>query len=327
MTEPIATIDRSASEQGHSGINREALKLLTPSRYNGEFGRAGTRFLSQCVTYFRKAHIDDDEDKIALALGLMEGNAEEWATPYFDVIADEGTPFESWAAFVAAFKLHFCDIDDVARSMMELANLTKFGRNNRTVMEFVAKFENLALRTGISDIDKRQRLHEGLPTAVVDLLLGSGLPKKTYEELKKTALEVGQELEMKKEQERFRTRNSFWRGKSNPASASATVAASSTSRTTSSRSPPEYGTFKGNCNGCGEYGHMKFQCKNAGRGQKGSQFTVASTSTTASSTAPAPAATADLGALLKQIASMSATVGDMQKELREFRALKESEHF
>ncbi|KAF9800929.1 hypothetical protein IEO21_10255 [Rhodonia placenta] len=78
------------------------------------------------------------------------------------------TPFRNEAAFTAAFKARFGNLDDEAAAQVELAKLCadKSLREKRTAAEFSALFKGPADRSGYGDLELRDKYLSGIPSRV-----------------------------------------------------------------------------------------------------------------------------------------------------------------
>ncbi|EED77018.1 predicted protein [Postia placenta Mad-698-R] len=111
--------------------NKETLKLLLPLQYDGKTIKECDRFLSQLRIYWLvNMLLTTIELKVQVALSLLDGDARAWATPYFTQLTSvqmgvQGitTPFRNEAAFTAAFKARFSNLDNEAVAQVELAKL------------------------------------------------------------------------------------------------------------------------------------------------------------------------------------------------------------
>ena len=177
------------------GLNKEILKLFTPAWFDGENPTDAARFLAQCTIFFRKAKITSADDKFVNALGLLDGKAGIWATPYVISLAEEKNPWADWTAFEKDFKAHFSNINDVEVAMGELTWLCRQQRNGRPVSEFTTQFENIVSRTKLSEEDKRVRYRSGLSDRLKEALATTAKDISTFAALCQTALEIGQALE------------------------------------------------------------------------------------------------------------------------------------
>ncbi|EED78203.1 predicted protein [Postia placenta Mad-698-R] len=114
-----------------AALDKETLKLLLPLRYDGKTVIDCDRFLSQLRIYWMvNTSLTTIELKVQVALSLLDGDARTWATPYFAQLVSvqigvQGatTPFANEAAFAAAFKARFGNLDDEAAAQVELAKL------------------------------------------------------------------------------------------------------------------------------------------------------------------------------------------------------------
>ncbi|OSX58543.1 hypothetical protein POSPLADRAFT_1153620 [Postia placenta MAD-698-R-SB12] len=156
--------------------DKETLKLLLPLRYDGKTVIECDRFLSQLRIYWLiNTSLTTIELKVQVALGLLDGDARAWATPYFAQLASvqmgvQGvtTPFRNEAAFTAAFKARFGNLDNAAAAQVELAKLCadKSVREKRTAAEFSALFKGPADRSGYGDLELRDKYLSGIPSCV-----------------------------------------------------------------------------------------------------------------------------------------------------------------
>ncbi|OSX58184.1 hypothetical protein POSPLADRAFT_1153969 [Postia placenta MAD-698-R-SB12] len=156
--------------------DKETLKLLLPLRYDGKTVIECNRFLSQLRIYWLvNTSLTTIELKVQVAMSLLDGDARAWATPYFAQLASvqmgvQGvtTPFRNEAAFTAAFKARFGNLDDAAAAQVELAKLCadKSVREKCTAAEFSALFKGPADRSGYGDLELRDKYLSGIPSRV-----------------------------------------------------------------------------------------------------------------------------------------------------------------
>ncbi|OSX58071.1 hypothetical protein POSPLADRAFT_1155194 [Postia placenta MAD-698-R-SB12] len=156
--------------------DKETLKLLLPLRYDGKTVIKCNRFLSQLRIYWLvNTSLTTIELKVQVALSLLDGDARAWATPYFAQLAlvqvgvqGVTTPFANEAAFAAAFRARFGNLDDEAAAQVELAKLCadKLVRKKRTAAEFSALFKGPADRSGYGDLELRDKYLSGIPSRV-----------------------------------------------------------------------------------------------------------------------------------------------------------------
>ncbi|EED83584.1 predicted protein [Postia placenta Mad-698-R] len=113
------------------------------------------------------------ELKVQVALSLLDGDACTWATPYFAQlmsvqIGAQGatTPFRNKAAFAAAFKARFGNLDDEVAAQVELAKLCadKSVRKKHTAAEFSTLFKGPADHSGYGDLELCDKYLSGIPS-------------------------------------------------------------------------------------------------------------------------------------------------------------------
>ncbi|EED77580.1 predicted protein, partial [Postia placenta Mad-698-R] len=140
---------------------------------------------------------------VQVALSLLDGDARTWATPYFAQLVSvqlgvQGitTPFANEAAFAAAFKARFGNLDDEAVAQVELAKLCadKSVHEKRTAAEFSALFKGPADRSGYGDLELRDKYLSGIPSRVYRKIELETFT--TWQEAEKRATEVKQILDI-----------------------------------------------------------------------------------------------------------------------------------
>ncbi|EED81461.1 predicted protein [Postia placenta Mad-698-R] len=156
--------------------DKETLKLLLPLRYDGKTVIECNRFLSQLRIYWLvNTSLTTIELKVQVALSLLDRDARAWATLYFAQLASvqvgvQGatTPFANEAAFAAAFRACFGNLDDEAAAQVELAKLCadKSVREKCTAAEFSALFKGPVDRSGYGDLELRDKYLSGIPSRV-----------------------------------------------------------------------------------------------------------------------------------------------------------------
>ncbi|EED81087.1 predicted protein [Postia placenta Mad-698-R] len=129
--------------------DKETLKLLLPLRYDGKTVIECNRFLSQLRIYWL---VNTSLTTIKLKVGVQGAM----------------TPFANEAAFAAAFRARFGNLDDEAAAQVELAKLCadKSVREKRTAAEFSALFKGPADRSGYGDLELRNKYLSGIPSCV-----------------------------------------------------------------------------------------------------------------------------------------------------------------
>lgn len=136
-----------------TNLPNKALKIFIPSPYDGTDPCDADRFIAQCLIWFKKAKITDEDNKIGEALSLMKGRAMTWATLHLVQWSENKAPFKTWKAFAMAFEAHFGNIDDTGKAIGELERLCHRNQNNRLVLDFAIEFKNISLRTSLSATD------------------------------------------------------------------------------------------------------------------------------------------------------------------------------
>ncbi|EED85022.1 predicted protein [Postia placenta Mad-698-R] len=187
-----------------AALDKETLKLLLPLRYNGKTVIDCDRFLSQLRIYWMiNTSLTTIELKVQVALSLLDGDARAWATPYFAQLVSvqigvQGatTPFANEAAFAAAFKARFGNLDDEAAAQVELAKLCadKTVREKCTAAEFSALFKGPADRSGYGDLELRDKYLSGIPSRVYRKIELETFT--TWQDADKRATEVEQILDI-----------------------------------------------------------------------------------------------------------------------------------
>ncbi|EED81774.1 predicted protein [Postia placenta Mad-698-R] len=171
--------------------DKETLKLLLPLRYDSKTVIKCDRFLSQLHIYWLvNTSLTTIELKVQVALSLFDGDARAWATPYFaQLMSNE-------AAFAAAFKARFGNLDDEAAAQVELAKLCadKSVCEKRTAAEFSALFKGLADRSRYGDLELRDKYLSGIPSHVYRKIELETFT--TWQEAEKRATEVEQILDI-----------------------------------------------------------------------------------------------------------------------------------
>ncbi|EED84749.1 predicted protein [Postia placenta Mad-698-R] len=194
--------------------DKETLKLLLPLQYDSKTVIECNRFLSQLRIYWLvNTSLTTIELKVQVALSLLDGDACAWATPYFAQLASvqvgvQGatTPFANEAAFAAAFRARFGNLDDKAAAQVELAKLctNKSVREKRTAAEFSALFKGPADRSGYGDLELRDKYLSGIPSRVYRKIELETFT--TWQAAEKRATEVEQILDISRAQPRSSSR-------------------------------------------------------------------------------------------------------------------------
>ncbi|EED83980.1 predicted protein [Postia placenta Mad-698-R] len=154
--------------------DKEMLKLLLPLRYDGKSVIECNHFISQLLIYWTiNTALSSIELKIQVALSLLDGDARAWATPIFSQLATvqigvQGatTPFANKAAFTAAFKARFSNLNDKVAAQVELAKLCadKLVCEKCTAAEFSMLFKGPADRSRYGDLELHDKYLSGIPS-------------------------------------------------------------------------------------------------------------------------------------------------------------------
>ncbi|EED83848.1 predicted protein [Postia placenta Mad-698-R] len=119
------------------------------------------------------------------------------------------TPFRNEAAFTAAFKARFGNLDNAAAAQVELAKLCadKSVHEKRTAAEFSALFKGPADRSGYGDLELRDKYLSGIPSRVYRKIELETFT--TWRAAEKPATEVEQILDISRAR-RPELNNFFW---------------------------------------------------------------------------------------------------------------------
>lgn len=318
-----------------AGIDKEVAKLLLPSRFKGDTTIEATRFLNQYKTYLAyNTNLTTVRHQVLVAIGLFDDEAREWGVPIIaEYAANTTTPYANIGAFYTAFTARFGNIDDAAAAQVELNKVCAARlRDTRTAAELSAAFKGPAQRSGYGPIELRDKYLSAIPSRVYRKIEIETFADWTAAE--KRVLEVEQMMDISRARrpETF----TFGRGKGGGSQRGRGNSQSVSAGTTGDRQ------FTGLCYGCGLEGHRRVDCPNGfkdytGKG-KGKVAKAAATGNTpvASSTTPTPTTSSavvvksvpgNLDSLIAQIAALTKAVSARDEELKQLRALRESEGF
>ncbi|EED80181.1 predicted protein [Postia placenta Mad-698-R] len=219
------------------------------------------RFLSQLHIYWLiNTSLTTIKLKVQVALSLLDGDAHAWATPYFAQLVSVQmgvqvvtTPFRDEAAFTAAFKARFGNLDDEAAAQVELAKLCadKSVREKCTAVEFSALFKGPADRSGYGDLELRNKYLSGIPSWVyckIELKTFT-----TWRAAEKRATEVEQILDIS--QAHRPELNNFFSARGRGCGGARGGAPSMHAASASINAAVGKGKFPGTCFGCGKQGY------------------------------------------------------------------------
>ncbi|OSX56794.1 hypothetical protein POSPLADRAFT_1158859, partial [Postia placenta MAD-698-R-SB12] len=320
-------------------LDKETLKLLLPLRYDGKTVIDCDRFLSQLRIYWMvNTSLTTIELKVQVALSLLDGDARAWATPYFAQLVSvqigvQGatTPFANEAAFAAAFKARFGNLDDEVAAQVELAKLCadKSVREKRTAAEFSALFKGPADRSGYGDLELRDKYLSGIPSRVYRKIELETFT--TWQDADKRATEVEQILDISRA--RRPELNNFFSTQGRGRGGARGGAPSTHAASASINAAVGKGNFPGTCFGCGKQGYRRFECPNCkdkpytkcadARATVASGSTQAATSAPVTTTPSASISAASAKSEQSELADLMAQVKSMREELEHYRAMKE----
>ncbi|OSX63344.1 hypothetical protein POSPLADRAFT_1139251, partial [Postia placenta MAD-698-R-SB12] len=319
-------------------LDKETLKLLLPLRYDGKTVIECNRFLSQLRIYWLiNTLLTTIELKVQVALSLLDGDARAWATPYFAQLVSvqigaQGvtTPFANEAAFAAAFRARFGNLDDEAAAQVELAKLCadKSVREKCTAAEFSALFKGPADRSGYGDLELRDKYLSGIPSRVYRKIELETFT--TWQDADKRATEVEQILDISRA--RRPELNNFFSARGRGRGGARGGAPSTHAASASINAAVGKGNFPGTCFGCGKQGYRCFECPNCKdkpyTKRADARATVASGSTQAATSAPVASSSASISAASaksesSELADLIAQMKSMREELEHYRTMKE----
>jgi len=257
--------------------------IARPEPFKNGAGDA-RRFLNYFILWARAqstplntAGVADQEHWIQAALSLLQGEAAVWAVPYLQALEKHittsaqqanntsGTPITvapypfggHWDSFVAAFKARFQAADDSQQAQRELEGIFQGGK---TAPEYAARFQEIAARTGFSDVDLMNRFRRGLNKDTRQHLAVASLVKEvtTLDEL--VALTTECDFKMRSYTSEGRRSNNYTNYSPPTATHDPYAMEIDANRTSpdNGRTIEEYrAAMKGKCYGCGGLGHNK----------------------------------------------------------------------
>ncbi|OSX65725.1 hypothetical protein POSPLADRAFT_1052392 [Postia placenta MAD-698-R-SB12] len=297
--------------------DKEMLKLLLPLCYDGKSVVECNRFILQLLIYWTiNTALSTIELKVRVALSLLDGDAQAWATPIFAQLAavqiqiqGATSPFAYEAAFLMAFKARFGNLDDKAAAQVELAKLCvdKSVHEKRTAAEFSTLFKGLADHSGYGDLELRDKYLSGIPSRVYRKIELETFT--TWLEAEKRATEVEQILDISRA--RRPELNNFFSARGRGRGGARGGMPQSHGASASINAAVGKGDFPGSCFGCGKQGYQRFECPNCKdkpyTKRANTRATVASGSTQAATSAPVA----------------SSSMKSMREELEHYWAMKE----
>jgi hypothetical protein len=135
---------------------KSSLKVAPPSDFDGTMSQTES-FLSQLQLFIHGKRIQDDQDRIILALSYMKGGtAGSWAKVK---VKDLETSQQTWSEFVADIRSTFGDPDPASTARNKLSSLRQ---GTHTADEYVASFKELQVLTGYNDAALVEHFKKGL---------------------------------------------------------------------------------------------------------------------------------------------------------------------
>ena len=102
---------------------------------------------------------------IKIVLGFLTGTAGSWATPYLQQLNIEQNVFNGrWSEFTDAFNLRFISID-LEMEAREAIKHIQPGKG-QTIAEFVQNFKDVGSRSGLLDLDLREKFNSSFPKEI-----------------------------------------------------------------------------------------------------------------------------------------------------------------
>ncbi|EED85081.1 predicted protein [Postia placenta Mad-698-R] len=240
--------------------DKETLKLLLPLRYDSKTVIECDRFLLQLRIYWLvNTLLTIIELKVQVVLSLLDGDVHTWATPYFSQLASvqmgvQGvtTPFRNEAAFTAAFKAHFGNLDDEVAAQVELMKLCvdKLVRKKCTAVEFSALFKGPVDRSGYGDLELCNKYLSGIPSRMYCKIELETFT--TWKDAEKRTTEVEQILDISRAH--WPKLNNFFSARGRGHGGARGGAPPSHRALASINAAIGKGNFPGSCFGCGKQG-------------------------------------------------------------------------
>lgn len=159
QTTPTPTGQTTAAT---NSMYRPSLKVAPPNDFDGTMSQTEA-FLSQLHLFFHGKRIQDDQDRIVLALSYMKGGvAGPWAK--MKVKSLENTQ-QTWVDFVAEVRMMFGDPDPASTARHKLSTLKQ---GSHTADEYVASFKEHQELTGYNDPALVEQFKKGLKAELFD---------------------------------------------------------------------------------------------------------------------------------------------------------------
>lgn len=142
------------------------LKVNPPDVFDGSISKTDS-FLKQCQLFFIGRRIQNDVDKIVLALSFMKGGtAAAWADRFMTLMeSGDADEYGTWDTFKAHLLQSFGDPDPAGSARFKLSQLKQ---GSLSAEEYVSKFNELKDRTLYNDAALKEMFQEGLNSKLVD---------------------------------------------------------------------------------------------------------------------------------------------------------------
>src|ERR1700761_5101135 len=165
LTTQVATLMTTANTSSQTSARTAKIAVACPKVWTGK-GRSveAWHFLAAFFNYARcegknlndyntttSTWVQNHGKWIAAVLNLMEDEAQTWALPCLEEIANGGSPFGGdYIQFIVAFNKRFAPMDS-AEAARDTLKQQKQGKDS--VVEYKAKFDQFTAQTSCSDAD------------------------------------------------------------------------------------------------------------------------------------------------------------------------------
>ncbi|EJF57723.1 hypothetical protein DICSQDRAFT_173706 [Dichomitus squalens LYAD-421 SS1] len=216
-----------------------------------------------------------------MVLNKLMDDAAQWAGPHIIDLADGKVIWSSVDVFETAFKAHFCVVDDKKAALTKLVKLCKASHKLGMVKDYTASFNAIAVRTPLSDKDKRAHYVDGLLYKIQNEFAVMAHKIDTLKKAQKVALRIDQQLA---EHVEAMPKTKGW------------------GRCGKQVAADQHRSEERSCFNCSEKGHIQRNCKKPPRGQQAATSTATPPNPTPSSN---PSTSDELVALHSQLKELS----------------------
>ena len=183
LQKQLAALQQQLSQMSSQTPTKSSkgIKVALPDPFDGTTSKAET-FMNQLTLYFfgKRSDFVDDTDKIIFALSYMKGgNAGPWADQKVQELSGDTPPFTDWSSFKESFEEVFGDPDPASSARFRMDQLKQ---GALSAEDFVAKFRELAPKTGYNDAAHIEKFEKGLNSALVDKIYALADMPKTLSE-------------------------------------------------------------------------------------------------------------------------------------------------